>query len=57
MNKLKSEKKLEQLEEKEVKIKSPNFFTSLITGSFLAKDNVVGALPFVLFLSLYSKWI
>ncbi|NCP45283.1 MAG: hypothetical protein COW67_00840 [Flavobacteriales bacterium CG18_big_fil_WC_8_21_14_2_50_32_9] len=51
MNKLKSEKKLEQLEEKEVKIKSPNFFTSLITGSFLAKDNVVGALPFVLFLT------
>lgn len=51
MNKLKSEDKPVQLEEKEVEIKSPNFFTSLITGSFLAKENVVRGLPFVLFLT------
>ncbi|PKP51124.1 MAG: hypothetical protein CVT95_01595 [Bacteroidetes bacterium HGW-Bacteroidetes-12] len=51
MNKLKSEDKRVQPEEKEVGIKSPNFFTSLITGSFLAKENVVRGLPFVLFLT------
>lgn len=51
MNKLKSEDNPVQPEEKEVEIKSPNFFTSLITGSFLAKENVVRGLPFVLFLT------
>ncbi|MBW6482543.1 MAG: hypothetical protein K0B10_05735 [Vicingaceae bacterium] len=51
MNRLKSKENPTQPEEKEVRAKSPNFFTSLITGSFLAKENVVRGLPFVLFLT------
>lgn len=51
MNKLKSKEKTTETKEKEIKAKSPNFLVSLFSGSFLAKENVVGALPFVFFLT------
>lgn len=50
MNQFKG-KEAKQQKQKEVKPSSPGFFMSLVSGSFLAKENVVGALPFILFLT------
>lgn len=51
MNKFK-QKETTESQEKEKKPSSPNFFVSLISGNFLAKENVVNSLPFVFYLTL-----
>lgn len=51
MNKFKQKESTEK-QEKEKKPSSPNFFVSLISGNFLAKENVVSSLPFVFYLTL-----
>lgn len=51
MNKLKTKEKTIEPKENEAKTTSPNFLVSLFSGSFLAKENVVSALPFVFFLT------
>ena len=51
MNKFKQKESTEK-QEKEKKSSSPNFFVSLISGNFLAKENVVNSLPFVFYLTL-----
>ncbi|MDT8412052.1 MAG: FtsL-like putative cell division protein [Vicingaceae bacterium] len=51
MNKFKQKESTEK-QEKEKKPSSPNFFVSLISGNFLAKENVVNSLPFVFYLTL-----
>lgn len=51
MNKFKQIESTEK-QEKEKKPSSPNFFVSLISGNFLAKENVVNSLPFVFYLTL-----
>lgn len=51
MNKFKQRESTEK-QEKEKKPSSPNFFVSLISGNFLAKENVVNSLPFVFYLTL-----
>jgi len=51
MNKFKQKESAEK-QEKEKKPSSPNFFVSLISGNFLAKENVVNSLPFVFYLTL-----
>lgn len=49
MNKLKT--KEEPTQQKTEAQKKPSFFVSLFSGNFLAKENVVGALPFVFYLT------
>lgn len=44
-------KQVEEAEEAVAEKKGENGFKSLITGSFLSKENVVGALPFIFFLT------
>ena len=51
MNKFKQKESTEK-QGKEKKPSSPNFFVSLISGNFLAKENVVNSLPFVFYLTL-----
>jgi hypothetical protein len=51
MNKFKQKESTEK-QEQEKKPSSPNFFVSLISGNFLAKENVVNSLPFVFYLTL-----
>ncbi|MBQ21242.1 MAG: hypothetical protein CMD31_10840 [Flavobacteriales bacterium] len=51
MNKFKQKERTEK-QEREKKPSSPNFFVSLISGNFLAKENVVNSLPFVFYLTL-----
>ena len=51
MNKFK-QKESTETQGKEKKPSSPNFFVSLISGNFLAKENVVNSLPFVFYLTL-----
>ncbi|HEY9083735.1 MAG TPA: FtsL-like putative cell division protein [Vicingaceae bacterium] len=51
MNKFKQKESTEK-QEKEKKPSSPNFFVSLISGNFLAKENVMNSLPFVFYLTL-----
>ena len=51
MNKFKQKESTEK-QEKEKKPSSPNFLVSLISGNFLAKENVVSSLPFVFYLTL-----
>jgi len=51
MNKFKQKESTEK-QEREKKPSSPNFFVSLISGNFLAKENVVNSLPFVFYLTL-----
>lgn len=51
MNKFKQKESTEK-QEQEKKSSSPNFFVSLISGNFLAKENVVNSLPFVFYLTL-----
>ncbi len=51
MNKFK-QKESTQKQEKEKKPVAPSFWMSLISGNFLAKENVVNSLPFVFYLTL-----
>lgn len=51
MNKFK-QKESAQKQEKEKKPVAPSFWMSLISGNFLAKENVVNSLPFVFYLTL-----
>lgn len=51
MNKFK-QKESTQKKEKEKKPVAPSFWMSLISGNFLAKENVVNSLPFVFYLTL-----
>lgn len=51
MNKFK-QKVTTKEQEKEQKPSTPNFFVSLISGNFLAKENVVNSLPFIFYLTL-----